>query len=206
MPKLFASEYERLEQLACAEGLLQGHLVPQQSESQVIIKYSSLDGSIERQVNLERLKSSIQFSDISEDVIQLVKSVAEDVPFQSLIMKRNRKVTPNPFQEEEVGVEAVASVVDTNLCIAEGSTLEVLKPEVRIEFAKSGQPSIKMDIKPTYNVKAVKGLLTKVHPKEADGKWLVRSGGELLPDKQNLAELDFIHFPFVAEFIPKETN
>ena len=204
LPGRYLSAYEQLEQAVCNHKSQLGMLAPLQSESQVTIKYASLDGCTEQHVHFEKLHSSIPFTDVSREIIQMVNDADEGVCIRSLIVKCNGKVILNPFQEDVSDNEDSVTSLKTNLCIPEGSTLEVMKPEIKIEFANHSHPSFRMEIKQTHNLKAVKGILRKMHGDSCDQNWSVSLARKLLPDKQNLAELDFIKYVFIVATTQKE--
>ena len=79
-----------------------------------------------------------------------------------------------------------------------------MKPEIKIEFANQSQSSFRMEIKQTHNVKAVKGILKKMHGDDSDECWSVSLAGKPLSDKHNLAELDFIKYAFIVVLTSKE--
>ena len=198
------SAYEQLEQVVCSYKSQLGLLVPLQSKSQVTVKYASLDGCTEHHVHLNKLHSSIPFSDVANEMTRMIKDAEEGTCLKSLIVKCNGKVILNPFQEDVSDNEDSATSLKTNLCIPEGSTLEVMKPEIKIEFANHSHPSFRMEIKQTHNLKAVKGILRKMYGDGSDESWSVSLAGKPLSDKQNLAELDFIKYAFIVALTPKQ--
>jgi hypothetical protein len=129
-----------------------------------------------------------------------VKKLWPTVPKENIIMKHHTNTNLNPT--------AATAGPGLSVPIAENSIIEVIKPEMQIQVpeqpdptATSGYLQFTMDIKPTDNVKAVKGQVMKRLPSEVrkTAKLTVTFNGEVLNQKQKLTTLDFLDNPVIVK-------
>ena len=86
-------------------------------------------------------------------------------------------------------------------CLPEGATLELLKLEIQIAFPYQEAEPMRLEIKQTYNVRAIKGFVKASLKDKAKSQMLVSYNGEQLKDSQNIAELDFVQHEFQVKFL-----
>ena len=59
---------------------------------------------------------------------------------------------------------------------------------------------MRLEIKQSYNVKAIKGYVKASLKDKAKSPMMVSFNGKQLKDSQNIAELDFVQNEFLVEF------
>ena len=87
--------------------------------------------------------------------------------------------------------------IDDQVFVPEGVTIQVLKPEVRLEFPQL-TTSRKMPIRHTYNVKAIKGYVTQHVWAGAYFDVVVLWEGRVLGNEEKLTDFHIVHGNFVV--------
>ena len=164
--KVFATSYKEFENYVCNHGLVNQTLAPLQQRSYVTLQYKCVGGSqSEKLVASDKPKSCVILKDLRPQIFEMVSRFqvsAEEAsicPPQELIFRCNGRGLANPFLKitpKNPHLVGSAIVSEEKIFIPEGSVIQILKPEIQMEFPQMGLIE-KMGFKPLYNIKAIKG-------------------------------------------------
>ena len=206
MPKLYVETYHEFESFVCDEGLRQQSLVPLREKGIIHVVFRSLDGDEAWEVPCKDIKSSVDLSETLPLVKEKLEEKATNLLDTNLVLKFKGAVIPNPLLvSDSHGKGKKAKKVTTKQFIPEGSTIEVLKPEVQISCPElgGGEP-VRLPFNSYHNVKALKGVAKAKLQGKGNCQMVVSFNGKKLGDKQKIAELDFTQHTFLIGFLPRD--
>ena len=200
IPELMLSCYQPFEDLVCQRQNPQ----PLQENGIIILQYESLHGCArERLVALRVPKSCVVLSDLEPQVAELTNQLRskldadDEIPITEHIFKCKAKTMKQPFAPT-FGCKKSMEEGQEKVMVPEGSLIQILKPEVRVEFPQKGQ-QVSMPFKEYQTVKVIKGFALKNACKGCAFKNLVVSfDGTTLRDDQRIADLEFTKNSFVV--------
>ena len=194
---LFLTAYRDLENFACRQGMQLGSLAPLQDGSYLHFEYESIHGVRSERVRLlPQPVSCIALNSVRPAVEAFVTRCRQQMdnddenddalPLTDHLFRCAGEAMRNPFDG-----------IDGQVFVPEGVTIQVLKPEVRLEFPQL-RTTMKMPIRHTYNVKAIKGHVTEHVWPGAYFDVVVFWEERILGNEEKLADFDFVHGSFVV--------
>ena len=219
LPKSYFAIYREFESFVCQDGTDRKLLEPLRENGHIKVEFHALDEAESWQIPCKGVKSSVDLKEILSEMKEHLAKKSVNLFDRNLVMKYRGELIHNPLVDEakasnEKGIQNMPSQVEimpctklgdkkmiSRLCVPEGSTLQILKPEIRILFPRLGVQPKKMEFRHGHNVKAIKGFVKGLRIEGASSQMTVTHAEKQLTDKQQIAELRFIEHEFLIEFL-----
>ena len=198
--------YQEFESFVCDEGLRQESLKPLRQKGFINVSFRSLDGVDVWEVPCNDIKSSVDLAETLPLVKEKLEEKGTNLLDMNVVLKFKGEVIPNPLLVcDSHGKGKKAKKVTTKQFIPEGSTIEILKPEVQISCPdlEGGEP-VRLPFNIYHNIKALQGFTKAKLQGKGSYQMEVYFNGKRLSDKQKIAELDFTQHTFVVLFLPRD--